>query len=464
MQVTRSTRHQLQLQNLLFVIMTLLIAGMLAWLSTQYRFESDWSSSGRNTLSIDSKKLLDEMPGTIRITAFARDNALLREQIRDLISRYQRHKSDIELQFINPDTDPDRVRELGISMDGELLASYQGRNEKIRTLAEQPLTNALMRIARAQQRHVVFLTGHGERNPNGQANHDFGQFGALLKQKGLILNLLNLSEHPNVDDDTSLLVIADPATRLLTGEVKILRQYMDQGGNLLWLLESDDLSGLGALAETLGIEILPGVVVDATTQLFGIEDPAFALITTYPVHPVTGEMDSLTLFPQAAAMDVTAPKGWQAQPLLTTLERAWTEMPPLEGTIRFDQDSDERMGPLDIGYAFTRTPGDDSIDGDTAENDPDSEHREQRVVVIGDSDFLSNAYLGNGGNINLGLNLFNWLNQDDQFISISARTASDTSLELSTASQAVIGLGFLLVLPALLVLTGVTVWWRRRQR
>ncbi len=456
MQVTRSSRRQLQFQNLVFLTGLLVFMGLLAALSLRYVYEADWTSSGRNTLSVDSRRLLDEMPGVIHITAFATDNTMVRSAIKDLVARYQRYKPDVVLQFVNPDAEPERVRELGISMDGELLLAYQGRSEKLQSLSEQSLTNALLRIARQQQRKVVFLAGHGERDPHGQANHDYGSFGALLEKKGIKLEQLTLAEHPEIPADTNLLVIADPRTPLLTGEVQIIHHYLQDGGNLLWLAEPDSNPTLDPLAEALGVEFLPGTVVDATTQLFGIDNPAFALITSYPMHPVTRELGSLTLFPQAAALEVSAPEGWQAEPLLTTLDRAWTEIGPISGTIRFDEDSDERMGPLDIGYVFTREIKKDDTDEESG--------NEQRVVVIGDSDFLSNTYLGNGGNVDLGLSLFNWLNHDDRFITITARTAGDTHLELGKTAQMLIGFGFLFGLPLLLLGTGVNIWWRRRNR
>jgi len=455
MRVTRTSRRQLQLQNLIFVIGLLVGIGLLAWLSTRYNTEADWTQGGRNTLSLDSRQLLDEMPGDIHVTAFATDNEAVRGHIRDLVERYQRHKPDVDLLFVNPDAEPERTRELGITLDGELLVAYQGRSEKVQALSEQSLTNALMRVARQKQRKVVFLAGHGERDPAGQANHDFGQFGKLLEQKGITLATLNLAEHPQIPADTNLLVIADARVALLTGEVHLLNNYVKQGGNLLWLAEPGKPAGLQPLAETLGVEFLPGVVVDATTQLFGIENPAFAIVPSYPVHPITRELNSLTLFPQAAALEVEPPDGWQAEPLLTTLDRSWTEIGPISGTIKFDKDSDERMGPLDIGYAFTRErkpAGDDDDAG------------EQRVVVIGDSDFLSNAYLGNAGNVSLGINLFNWLNHDDQFIAIAARTASDVNVELSRAAQIVIAFGFLFGLPLIMLAAGIGIWWRRRNR
>lgn len=456
MKITRSSRRQLQLQNLVFLAGLLGVIGLLAWLSTRYSYEADWTSSGRNTLSIDSRKLLDEMPEPVHITAFARDTPALRDHIRDLAARYQRYKPDVDLQFVNPDADPDRVRELGITLDGELLVAYQGRSEKVQDLSEQSLTNTLMRIARQKQRRVAFLSGHGERDPLGQANHDLGKFGKLLEQKGIELDTLNLAATPEIPTDINLLVIADPRVALLHGEIRLIHQYVRNGGNLLWLVEPGSLAGLEPVAEDLGIEFLPGVIVDATTQLFGIDNPAFALIPDYPMHAVTREMKSLTLFPQAAALEVSDSDSWQAEPLLTTLDRAWTEIGPLSDEIRFDQDSDERMGPLDIGYVFTRSkPKRDGGDEDS---------QEQRAVVIGDSDFLSNAFLGNGGNVELGLNLFNWLNHDDQFVTITARTAGDVRLELGKVAQAVIGFGFLFGLPLLLLGTGLAIWWRRRNR
>lgn len=456
MEINRKSRRQLQLQNLFFLVVLLASMAMVAWLSTQYRYQTDWTASQSNSLSVDSIKLLENIPEAVHITAFSREDPVLRKGIRDLVGRYQRNKSDIHLKFVNPDAEPERVRELGITRDGELLIAYQGRSEKVSQLNEQAITNALLRIARHKEGKIYFVTGHGERDPHGEANYAMGNFGKIVEQKGIELDTLNLAESPQIPASTRLLVIASPQTSLLPGEVKIIDDYVRRGGNLLWLVEPDEHTGLAPLAELLGVEFLPGVIVDANTQLFGIDNPAFALIPEYPRHAITQNMDSLTLFPQAVALKVEAENGWTATPILTTLERSWTELGELNGTISLDPDSDEQGGPLDIGYALTRSLDDSG--------DASDEPKQQRIVVIGDGDFLANSYLGNGGNLDLGINLIDWLNHDDQFIAIAARTTGDSTLELSKTAQILIGFGFLFALPALLLASGLFIWWRRRSR
>lgn len=463
MDVTRKTTLGLRLQRYSFTLLFLGAIGLLAWLSTQYVYQMDWTAGGRNSLSEDSARLLGTLDGPVLVTAFARENPALREQIREVIARYQRRKPDMELAFVNPDAEPERIRELGVTMDGELRIAYQGRSERVQELSEQAITNALLRTARQGERWIAFLAGHGERDPHGQANHDLGNFGAALERKGLRVQTLNLTQNPQLPDNLSVLVIAGPQTDLLPGEVDLIRGYLDAGGNLLWLTDPGAPAGLDPLAEDLGIGRLPGIIVDATTQLFGIQNPDFVLVPEYPPHPVTRELRMLSLFPRAVALEWDRRPEWSGQPILSSLERAWTETGELAGDIRFDAGGDEVPGPLDIGFALTRQPDENAATEDGA-TDAAATPREQRVIVVGDGDFLSNAYLGNGGNLDLGLNMLHWLSHDDSFIAIRAKAAPDQSLNLSGTAQAVLGIGFLFGVPAVLLGAGVVIWLRRRKR
>jgi ABC-type uncharacterized transport system involved in gliding motility auxiliary subunit len=453
MKITRRSRLLLRLQAFMFAILFIGIIGMLAWLSTRYVYQADWTSGARNSVSEDTRRLLDSMDQPVSISAFVRDDGLIRDQIRDLVGSYQRFKDDITLEFINPDKEPARIRELGIASGGEIIIRYLDRSENIQTLSEQQLSNALLRLTRQDERWIVFLSGHGERPPDGETNHGLGTFSRELERKGLNVQTVNLAE-AEIPSNTNLLVIASPRVDLLPGEVTKLQRYTEQGGNLLWLAEPGNLHGLEALAEQLDISLLPGMVVDAASEMFGIDNPTFVVVTGYPRHEVTSEMTVVTVYPEAAALEINNGSTWNVIPLLTTLERAWTELGEIAGEIQFDSDTDERSGPLDIGMILTRTRTDDSGAGLPM----------QRIVVIGDGDFLSNTYLGNAGNLSLGLNIVQWLSHDEAALNIRIKSAPDTSLVLGKVAQAVIGLGFLVGLPVLLLVTGVIVWLLRRRR
>ncbi len=464
MQVTRRSKITLRIQNIAFVVLLLAVMGLLGWLSTQYTWQSDWTADARNTLSEGSTKLLRGLKGPITVTAFAREDAELRARIRGLIARYQRVKPDVHLTFVNPDAEPQRVRQLGIQRDGEMIVAYHGRSAHVRELNEQAVTNAILRASRQGKRWIVFLTGHGERDPLGRANYDLGDFGKDLKDKGLTVETLNLAKTPTIPSNTSVLVIDSPQVNLLPGEVKIIRHYVEKGGNLWWMGEPGSLHGLEPLAEELGLDFLPGVIVDPTTQLFGIQNPAFVLVTDYPPDPVTRSMNTVTLFPTSAALDTNdhGHSDWTRTPILTTQARAWTDTGKLSGEIRYNKGTDERPGPLNLGYALTRSTA--KQDGGANQADRHRNDNQQRVIVVGDGDFLSNAYLGNGGNLQLGLNMVHWLSHDDSFIAIQPKSAPDRTLNLSPTAQFMIGAGILLVIPLGLIASGIMIWLRRRKR
>ncbi len=246
MQVNPHTKRRLRLQGVLFYLVFFAVMGLLAWLSTRYSVQADLTAAGRNSLSQASEALLETLNAPVEIRAYVRENPTLRQSLRDLVGRYQRSKADIQLEFVNPDTHPDEVREQGINLEGELLIRYQGRSEKLANPAEQGLTNVLQRLARSQERWVVFLQGHGERRHDGEANHDLGLFVTELERKGIRVQGLNLAATPAIPDNTSTLVIAGPRVALLPGEVALIQAYVEDGGNLLWLLDPEPLRGLGA--------------------------------------------------------------------------------------------------------------------------------------------------------------------------------------------------------------------------
>ncbi|MCC7082489.1 MAG: GldG family protein [Burkholderiales bacterium] len=452
MRVSPQRRMQLRvaLQNGVFVLLLVSLAAILGVFSRHYRVAWDLTTTGRNTLSSASLDTLRKLDGPVQVTAYAtpQDPRLgdLRKHIADFIARYQRAKPDVLLEFIDPRSQPKAAAQAGVRVNGELVVEYAGRSERLSNLSELDFTNLLIRLARADERLVMWLEGHGERSLTGPANHDLGDFGKQLRSKGIELSSLNLALAPDVPDNAALLVIASPQTRVSSVELDKLVRHIERGGNLLWLIDQEPLHGLEPLAERLGLVLSPGVVVDPDA-IERASRPVMAVATPagYGSHPIVRSFRLNTLFPFVRAIAINPAPGWDYSTLIEVAPRGWIETGDLGGRIVFDAGRDI-PGPVPIALALERL----------------HEEKNQRIVVIGSAHFLANTYLGNGGNLDLGVNIVNWLTGDDRLIAIQPRSAPDVSLTLSRGWLAAIVVVFLIVMPLALVAAGAWIWWRRR--
>lgn len=450
MQVTRRLRRQLLFQSGMFVVLLALLTALLAYLGHEYRIERDITRSARNTLSSATLGALRQMQGPLRITAYAvrqdASGANVHKTIEERVRAYQRAKRDLELQLIDPREQPKLAAEAGLRAPNTLVLEYQRRSEQIPLgdFNEQNFANALVRLLRGANNLVLWLDGHGARKLDGLANHDLGSFGHQLRQKGFSVSSINLGLAQEVPVNATVLVVTQPQVELQPAETEKLLAYVNRGGNLLWLIDTEPLRGLQPLAEKLGLVLTPGTVVDpALAPRSG--PPVFAVAANYARHAVVGTLQYNTLFPHARQIGADDTVGWRVTPLIDVAPRGWVETGKLDAKPTFDKSRDF-PGPVNVASAFERTVGD----------------REQRVIVIGTGHFLSNSFLGNGGNLALGLSVLNWLAGDDALVNIEPRPAGDTQLDTNSMHLYLIAFVVLLLLPLAFAITGTVVWWRRR--
>lgn len=450
MKMTSNLRWQHLAQSGTFVLLLAIFVALLAHLAREYRWEHDITRGARNTLSQATLGALKQLQGPVSATAYAvrqdGSGTNIHKQIEERLRAYQRVKSDFELKFVDPREQPKIAAEAGLRTPNALVIEYQRRSEQIplSEITEQNLANALLRLARGANNLVLWLDGHGERKFDGLANHDLGAFGHRLREKGFSLGSLNLGIAQEVPQNAALVVVTHPQAELQPAETAKLLHYVERGGNLLWLIDAEPLRGLQPLAEKLGLILTPGTVVDpALPPREG--PPVFAVAASYARHPVVGTLQYNTLFPHARQIGADDSAGWTVTPLIDVAPRGWVETGKLESKPRFDKTRD-LPGPINVASAFERTQGD----------------REQRILVTGTGHFLSNTFIGNGGNLALGIAMLNWLSGEDALVTIEPRPAADTRLDIDAMHLYLIAFVVLMALPLAFALAGGLVWWRRR--
>jgi hypothetical protein len=168
----------------------------------------------------------------------------------------------------------------------------------------------------------------------------------------------------------------------------------------------------------------------------------------YTEHPITKGFNLLTVFPQARQIEVNDSIGdWQITRLIAVAQNGWLETGKLEDKISFDAKRDI-PGPVNIAVAMQRK----------------AENTTQRVVVIGNGNFLANSFVANGGNLDLGISIVNWLAGDDKLITIQPKPLKDVNISISKTQGTIIFGGFVLALPLAFLVIGIVVWRRRRTR
>ena len=428
------------------LLLVLAAAGALFQLAARYPAQRDVTQNALNSLEPGSVDALAMLKGPVKITVYAteKDAQLgdIRKLIREFVALYQRYKPDLSLSFVDPVKDAEAMRKASIKNNGEMVVEFGGRSEHITILNEQTLSSALLRLAHNKNQLLMYLGGHGERKLDGAANHDLGEFGARLQQLGYRTSSLNLAVAQEVPANTSMLVLTHPQTKLMPGEVSKLLRYIDNGGNLLWLVDAEPLRGLEPLAEKLGITFMPGIVIDPSSQ--EMNAPLnWTIGSGYPQHAITRNFDLITVYPDALALSVEPNNEWETHMLVEGAARGWVS--ENRSSKRFDKNRDI-PGPADLAVTLQRNVN----------------NREQRIIVVGSGAFLANVYSGNGGNLDLGVNMVNWLANEERLIAIQPRAAKDGKITLSRNQLTVLSVSFLVVLPLLLVAMGALQWWRRK--
>ncbi|MGD0076879.1 MAG: Gldg family protein, partial [Candidatus Binataceae bacterium] len=384
---------------------------------------------------------------------------------RNLFESYAYASPKVTFEMVDPDKHPELAEEFKVSVMGTTHIQYggaKGEGTNVTELSEENITNGIIRVTKGGKKVVYFLDGEGEGDPDDTEHQSgMGSLRQALEGENFEVKKLQLASQPAVPSDCNILVIAGPQKPLTQHELDQIDAYLKGGGRAVVLFDAPRLgepnaqAGLIKLMNSWGVKVGNDIVVDQVVRLFA--GPALGLspiVTSYGKHPVTKSFNQRTVFPLTRSVE---PMGANPKPglavtqLAMTSDSSWAET-DLEGIFKRQTASfhtGDRRGPITVA---------DAIEADQQFTGKDTH---PRLVVFGSSDFADNQYV-NSYNRDLFMNSVDWLVGEENAVSIRPRSIRASRMRLTVNQFDVLFALSVLMLPELLLIIGIAVWWERR--
>ena len=471
-------------------VTVLLVTGIavIANIIVVQRFDTsaDWTGDQIYTLSDQTKKILQGLDREVQVLAFFSLNPdndqLARERQRAtyLLEMYQRETDKLSVEFVDPYSGAIQSQEYEIQFDGTTVFESGSVRERIRTVGEQEFTSALLKVTRDELVKIYFLTGHEEQAIDDfDQNRGYSQTREELEKQNYRVETLSLATQPEVPADCAALVIPGPKAPLLPHEVNAISKYLDKNGKLFLMLDpslnspEDPNQGLVDLMKRWGVTIGNDLVFDRIRPAFflvGGSRPEAPTPVAFEFHQITQHVNRQVTFQFARSVtpQTDAGSNLNVKSLVKTTDEiggSWGETKrQADGTFETDlsyTEGEDTPPPVSLAVAIQREGGEpnagDAPTADTSETD------RTRIVVVGDSDFADNFFFYGTGGGDFFLNAVNWLTLEEDLIAIRPVDPTERSLRLMTPREkAFVQLTSIFLIPLIIFLIGVGVWWRRR--
>lgn len=431
-----------------------IVVGLFVSLRLNQQF--DVSRQGTNTLSEQSLRVLKGLEQDVMLYAlYRREPADRRESHWNILRLYREVSPRIDGEFYDPVRRPGIVRGLGLDPDQQgqnidgMIVAVLGEHRlpldsSTRKLtfrigspaeAEEVVTNSILELTRERERRVVgVLRGYAERDPASDQASGFGGAVAALEREYYEVRDVYLAD--GIPDDVTVMLAPGPRLPIAPPELERLAEWLRQGGRLMVLLDPGESTGLETVLDDYGLAV-DGARIEDPQQNMG--DFTYLRVTRYSdTHEaVRGFGKSLmTGLPEAIPVFHEEVEGGQFHEALASTSAF---------AYYWNADGTRTSGPFDVAAASWFN----------------EEISDARVLLVGDSDFASNAYLATGYNRNFFLNGVAWLARRQDLMTIRRPSLAGQVIKI-VDSEASLLVGIVLAAPALMLVAGTLMYLRRR--
>lgn len=445
------------------VVMAVLVVAIIVFIeliSFNNSKQFDLTKNKKYTLTEQSANVLTKFNGTVKALAFFVEGNQLKEAYRDQLERYKKANKNFDFEFIDPNKKPGMAEKYQVAFNGETVLEYAGRQQRIRDVTEEAITNALIKLATEKQKTVYFTTGHGEKGQKNSGDTGLSLFNRYLENEGYVTKNIRLFERVELPKDMSAIVIVGPKNSFYPQEIALLEKYAGQGGSILLFLDSGKTHTFSEFLGKTGIIVGNNVIVDKLSKQLG-GDYFTPIVSGFGEHTITHDFGSTLQFALSRTISKVkeSPQGVTVTELCFTSPNAWgeTDLVRLHDKGEVELEKTDVVGPVSLGVAAVIE------EPETVFGAKDVKGK-ARIAVFGNSDFITNSMIGIGGNLNFILNSVNWLLEDENQISIerAADTSNPEVVMLSSFEAMVILVLSILLVPLITVVVGIRVYIKRK--
>lgn len=452
-------RHQKLYQFMFVVLLVGIIVVINATLNKlPLKFtQIDISSNSLYSLSEQSTELLSSLDEKIDIYLVSTDSG--RSAIMEkLLARYEDGSPWVSVEYIDPDLYPtftEQYTDIVLndnsvivvsgrahyvidysSMVTYTLDSSTGTASNLVFDAEGLITSGIRYVVSSEFPVLYQLTGHGELPASDFFLDSIEKNNILLSD----INLLTVSEMP---ENASCLLINSPSSDISENEAQIIREYLNNGGNLFLILSyNSQTSNLNALLEEYGVHRTQAVVLESDPSYYIQGYPSFLLPASLSFPAGFSFNNSVhVLLPLAEGLTLDTELG--AFPVLMSSDSSFAKAD--FSADNYNRETDDLAGP------FALVAG--STDGNS------------KLLCFSTSQILNADIneLVSGGNSSLLASALSYMCNIETSVSVPGKTFSAGTVTISTMQTIIWSAFVIVVLPLACVITGIVVYLRRKR-
>ena len=431
-----------------------------------------WDATTRNyyTLSPQTRNYLQGIRTPIEIAAFhGPGEEKTQREILQTLQRYARIQPNITVRTLNPVTQPLTAAQYGdMVTPGDIFvrqldsATTDTRYiQRIRSLDEETLTNAIVRVLQGEQVTAYILDGHGFRRGAAQQADPIQPIRDFLRFRGIRVESLDLRRGAeSLQVENSIVLCIGPVSDLLPVERQDLEGYLRNGGKAFFMLDAipdaatPDFTEFTRLLFNFGIRIRRDLVYDPELterqQQFRHLIPFPCEIRWNPGgHSITSHMPNVTTYMSSAR---TVSRGEAVSPYLSVMEFLFT---PAQSSYAVDLHSAFQAGDITPAVLEGQTPRALPLAAAAELRQPgQTDSQATKLVVLGDSALFTDLAWGPTQET-LMANVINWLSATENTIAIPPKRPSMPPVILSGVQLRTLRILLSLILPFSILFGGL---------